>query len=294
MDKAIFESIDWVFRRFIENTQNWVSDHGFNIIVILFVAWIIRRFGGLLFARILETTARPDLYPTKSDRAKRLNTLENLAGDILKIGVSIVAGLMIISELGVDTTPLVASAGAIGLVIGIGAQSLVRDIASGMFIIINNQYRVGDEVVLRVGGAMSVIEGVVEDIGVRSTSLREINGDLHHIPNGNIMVATNKTIGFSRINLDITFPPDVDLEKLRLVVDRVGTRLATDEDYASKIKDPPKYVRVTHLDADGITVKILGKTGSIHAKDVEGEMYRRLIREFRKNKIDITPKAKKS
>jgi moderate conductance mechanosensitive channel len=287
MDKAIFESLDSLFNRFLANLGDWFSKHGFEVLIIIGVAWAIHRFGGQLLARVMETTARPDLYPTKDDRAKRLRTLENLAGDILKISVTIVAVLMIIGELGVDTTPLLASAGALGLVIGIGAQSLVRDIASGFFIIINNQYRVGDEVELRVGGAMVAIEGDVEDIGVRTTALRDLSGNLHHIPNGNILVATNRTIGFSRLNLDIIFPKDVDLVKLKLLIDRVGNTLSKDTSYEKMIQDPPHFVRVIGFEDDGIKIKILGKTGSIHADEVAGEFYNRLIKELRKAKIKL-------
>lgn len=290
MDETIFKSIDALFRRFLENTGTWLSQHGFEIILILAVAWLIRSYGGALLARILEKTARSDLYPTKSDRAKRLKTLENLAGDILKIGVSIIAGMMIISELGVNTTPLLASAGALGIVLGIGAQSLVRDVASGFFVIINNQYRVGDEVEVRVGGAMSLIDGVVEDIGVRSTSLRDLSGNLHHVPNGNIMVATNKTIGFSRINQDFIFSSDSDIEKIRLLVNRAGKKLAHDPDFEKKIKEPPHFDRVLDITGDGIKVRILGKTGSTCLQEVEGEFYNRLIAELRINKIKLAKK----
>jgi small conductance mechanosensitive channel len=206
---------------------------------------------------------------------------------MLKIGVTIVAALMVIGELGVDTTPLLASAGAVGLIVGIGAQSLVRDIASGFFIIINNQYRVGDEVELRVGGAMVAIEGTVEDIGVRSTSLRDLSGNLHHIPNGNIIVATNRTIGFSRMNLDIIFPSSVDITKLKLLIDRIGEEMKLDPVYEKMIKDPPYFVRVMGFADEGVKIKVLGKTGSIYAEEVAGEFNSRLIKELRKAKIKL-------
>lgn len=290
MVEFIFENIERLYDRFLKNLNSWFSDHGFEILTILVVAWLIRRYGGILLARLMETTARTDLYPTKSDRVKRIRTLENLAGDILKVGVYIVAGLMIIGELGVDTTPLLASAGALGLVIGIGAQSLVRDIASGVFIIINNQYRVGDEVCLKVGGAMATVEGIVEDIGVRTTSLRDLSGNLHHIPNGNINVATNKTIGFSRINIDLLFPPDVDLEKIRLLINRVGSRLAADPEFIKRIKEPPQFERIVEISGTGVRVKILGKTGSTNLHTVEDEFNRRLVKELRKAKIKLAEK----
>jgi small conductance mechanosensitive channel len=287
MDQQIFQSINDLFERLINNISQWLSDHGFEIALIIIGALLIHRFGSQFLARVMEKTARRDLYPTKSDRIKRLATLENLAGDMLKIGVTIVAGLMIISELGINTAPLLASAGVVGLVIGIGAQGLVRDVASGFFIIVNNQYRVGDEIELRIGGAMSLIEGTVEDIGVRSTSVRDLDGSLHHIPNGNIMVATNQTIGFSRLNLDITFPKSIDITKLQMLINRIGEDLDNDPVYAKMVKKPPQFVRVVGFTDEGVTVKILGKTGSIYSDEVSGEFLKRLIKELKKAKMPL-------
>lgn len=287
MVEFIFRHVDQLFNRLLENIWQWFSDHGFEILLIVGAAWLVRRFGGNVLARIMEKTARPDLYPTKSDRAKRLATLENLAGDILKISVTVIAGLTILSELGVNTTPLVASAGIAGVVLGIGAQSLVRDVASGFFIIVNNQYRVGDEISVRVGGAMAQIDGTVEDIGVRSTALRDLSGNLHHIPNGHIMVATNRTIGFSRLNIDLVFPKTNDLTKLKMIIDRVGKDLEKDPLYEKMIKDPPQYIRIMGFTEDGVTIKILGKTGSIYAEEVESEFYNRLIQELKKAKLKL-------
>lgn len=287
MIETTFITISNFYDQFIHGIGVWVATHGLDIVIILVLAQLTRKFGKQFLTKILEKTARPDLYPTKSDRAKRLRTIENLASDILNIAVNIIAVLMIINELGVDTTPLLASAGAIGVVFGIGAQSLVRDVTSGFFIIVGNQYRVGDDIQLRVGGAMSTIEGTVEDIGMRSTTIRELNGNLHHVPNGNINTATNKTIGFSRINLDIVFPATVDVEKIKLIVDRIGQELAEDPHFEKRIKDAPKFIRVCGFDKGNIKVKILGKVGSVSKYEVEGEFYARLIKELKKAKIKL-------
>ncbi len=106
--------------------------------------------------------------------------------------VYLIAAIMIISELGIDTGPLLASAGVLGVALGFGAQSLIKDFMNGMFIIIENQYRVGDEV--KIGET----SGVVESITIRTTTLRGKNGSLHHVPNGAISVTTNLTPGIKR------------------------------------------------------------------------------------------------
>ncbi len=287
MDQTLFTEFNNLYDRIGHNLTRLLSDHGFEILTIVFVAWAIRKFGSQFLAKILETTARPDLYPTKSDRTKRLVTLENLASDLLRVGTYIIAGIMIVHELGVDTTPLIASAGALGLVVGIGAQGLVRDIASGISIILGNQYRIGDTVELFVSTSMTRMEGVVEDIGVRTTSIRSLDGDLHFIPNGNILTASNKTIGFSRVNIDLVVDKDTDIEKLRLIIDRVGSELAEHPDYQRRIKDAPKLKHISAIDTDGIHIKILGKTGSNDSRDVRSELYSRLLKAFKKAKITI-------
>lgn len=298
MGENIFRTVDELLTKLVSNTFAWISDHGLPVVAILIVALILKKFGARFLAKIFEATAHTNLYLTKSDRRKRLKTLENLADDILSIAVYIVTALMIASELGVNTAPLVASAGVFGIVLGIGAQSLVRDIASGFYIIVNNQYRIGDEIEVRVGGAMAAVSGIVEDIGLRSTLLRDLGGELHHIPNGNIMIASNRTIGFSRINLDLTFPADSDIEKIRMVINRTGETFAHDPLFEKRIKKAPTLTYIKGFSSDGITVKVLGTIGSTDLVELQSEFYNRLIKALNKANIYLagvepTPKKKK-
>ncbi len=127
MGETIFRYVNDEFNRFLTNLGNWFSDHGFEILIIIAVAWFMERYGSTLLSRIFHRTIRADLYPTKSDRTKRLETIDSITGAILRIGIVVVAGIMIISEVGVDTTPLIASAGVLGIALGFGAQSLIKD-----------------------------------------------------------------------------------------------------------------------------------------------------------------------
>lgn len=298
MLETIILTADELLTRLLSNIGTWFGDHGLPILIIIIIAGILKKFGARFLAKVFEATAHTNLYLTKSDRRKRLKTLENLSGDILAIAVYIVAALMIVSELGVNTAPLVASAGVIGVIVGIGAQSLVRDIASGFYIIVNNQYRIGDEVDLRVGGAMATVSGIVEDIGLRSTLLRDLSGELHHIPNGNIMIASNKTIGFSRINIDLTFNPDADLEKVKLIINRAGNDFAQDPKFEKQIKKAPQLSYIQGFSSDGVTVKVLGTISSTELRELQSEFYGRLIKALNKASIYLAgvepPKKKKS
>lgn len=281
MDEAIFKYISGIFDRLWANLGVWVSAHGFEIFTIILMAWLVKRFGAQFLSRIFHSTIRADLYPTKSDRLKRLETIDSITNAILKVGVVIVAGIMIISELGVNTTPIVASAGVIGIALGFGAQSLIKDLTSGMFIIIDNQYRVGD--VVKLGE----ISGRVEAITIRTTVVRGLDGTLYHVPNGSINATANMTMSYGGLDEDIVFGPDVDISKLSMLINRVGRDLAADPDFKTKVLEPPRFERVVGFAPDGIKIKILGTTTTNDSWEVRGELYKRLIVELRKSDIEI-------
>lgn len=281
MDEIIFQRIVELVERFWDNLGRWLSDHGFEIAIIILIAWLVKRFGAQFVSRIFHSTIRADLYPTKNDRIRRLETIDSITGAILQIGVVIIAVIMIVNELGVDTTPLIASAGVIGIALGFGAQSLIKDFTSGIFIIIDNQYRVDDFVEL------NGISGTVEAITIRTTVLRGLDGTLYHIPNGSIDITANMTMSYGGIDEDIIFGSDTDIGKLQIVIDRVGKNLKADPDFAGKITQPPHFVRVIGFDPNGIKVKVLGTTTTNDSWEVRGEFYRRLIIELRKAKIEV-------
>lgn len=259
----------------------WLGLHLLNIIIILIGARIAIEFGVRLIKKIIHKTVRHDLFPTESDRKKRIETLDSLVGASVRITVWIVAGMMIINEIGVDTGPLIASAGIVGIALGFGAQSLIKDFVSGIFIIVENQYRVGD--VIKIND----IDGVVEAITIRTTIMRDLDGNLHHVPNGSIVVTTNKTMDYGRINEDITVGLGTDIDQLEHVINHVGSEIAAAAEFKDDIKDPPHFARVTGFSNDGLVVKILGKTTPGEQWRVKGELYKRLKKAFEKHHIDI-------
>lgn len=264
-----------------DRLAGWLGEHIFNIVVILIGAWLIRVFAERFLNQLLRITLREDLYATKSDREKRLKTLSSLSSTFIRVVIYLVAAIMIIAEMGINTGPLLASAGVLGVALGFGAQSLIKDFVSGIFIITENQYRVGD--VVKLGD----VTGVVEGITIRTTIVRDLHGDLHHIPNGTITLTTNKTMGFGRINEDITVAFDTDLEQLAHVIDHVGEELAAMPEFEHKIKDPPKLASVRGFSKDGLVVKILGKTAPSSEWQVRSEMYKKLKAAFDRHKITL-------
>jgi small-conductance mechanosensitive channel len=226
-------------------------------------------------------------FGNEADRKKRLATLEGLIDAILKIGTIAVAILMIISELGINTAPILASAGVVGIALGIGAQSLIRDFMSGFFIIAENQYRVGDVVEISTLVGNVKVTGTVQAITVRTTIVRDQDGLLHHVPNGSIVVASNKTFGLGRINEDIIVDPDTDLDKLETVIADVGKRMAAEEAFEKKIKKAPTVGQIVGYNDRGIIVKIIADTLPGSQWEVKTAFYKRLRPELKKNKIKV-------
>lgn len=267
---------------------DWASAHLLQIIIIIIIAEIAYKVSVKAISRIIyRATRRAALFPSEADRKKRVKTLNGLIKTGARIVTIVVASIMVISELGVNTAPLIASAGIIGVALGFGAQSLIRDFMSGLFIIAENQYRIGDVVELSTTvGAIKVI-GTVESISIRTTVIRDLDGRVHHVPNGNILVATNLTMDFARINEDIVVSVDTDIDRLEHAINHIGKQIAARPEFSKVIIEPIHFERVDRISDNGLTVKILGKTIPGDQWAVKGELYRRLPAELKKQNIKI-------
>jgi len=176
---------------------------------------------------------------------------------------------------------LIAGAGVIGIAVGFGGQYLVRDIITGLFIILENQYRVGDAI------EISGTAGKVEDITLRKTVLRDLDGIVHHIPNGEIAMVSNMTQGISRINLNIGVGYETDINRLREIIDTVGEELFEDKEFGQGMLEAPKFLRVDDLGDSSVIVKIIGEVRPGMQWSVSGELRKRILETLRKEKIDI-------
>ena len=271
---------------FQNNTENWLGNHAIEIVIILLSAWVVKRLGTALLSRFFMSAIRDDLYPTNEDRKRRIETINGISKIILRVLVNIVAVVMIINELGIDTAPLIASAGIIGVALGFGAQSLIKDLSSGLFIIIDNQYRVGDYVRLSYTSS-STLSGTVEVIGVRNTALRGLDGTLHHVPNGNILATSNLTMGIGGMYEEILVGHECDISKVADIIDQVGKSMQESPEFSDKIIEPPRFVRVDGMVLNGIKIKVFCSTNPNDSWVVKGEFYRRLIQEFHRADIEI-------
>lgn len=269
------------FQKFIDLLIPWVVAHGIKIIGIIVGAFIVAKIGKAFVDRIIRKVIISDHFLTKEAERKREDTLISIFANVLKVIVWLVALMMILAELGVNIGPVMAGAGIIGLALGFGAQNLIKNFISGFFIILENQYRVDDIVCL------DDTCGAVEDITLRITVLRDIDGVVHHIANGDIKKASNQTKFFSRVHLNIGIGYDSDIDKVKKIVDKVGEELAKDPEWKDLITDPPKFVRINEFGDSAIEIKIIGETKPSHQWDVAGELRKRLKIAFDKAKIEI-------
>ncbi len=261
----------------------WIVSHGPNILATIILALIFRKFGKILMARIIRRVIVIDSVSKKEKESekKREDTLIRVFSSLLDALVFVVAVAIILEEMGIAIGPLLAAAGIAGLALGFGGQYLIRDLITGFFIIAENQYRIGD--VVCFDGTC----GSVEDISMRMTTLRDLDGVVHHIPHGEIKKVSNRSKYFARINLDIRVSYDCNLEKVIKVINKVGEDLAKDPEWADNILKTPQFLRVNNFGESGIIIKIVGETRSLKQWSVTGELRKRIKIAFDKEKIKI-------
>lgn len=264
-----------------ESLLEWALTHGLKIVIIIIVGFIIGRTLHYVIETAVRKAVTPHGFSSKRAEEKRENTIIEILSGSARIVLWVVIFMMVLSELGVNVAPLLAGAGIVGVAVGFGGQYLIRDIITGIFVIWENQFRVGD--VVTIGDAT----GVVESVTLRVTVLRDMNGVVHTIPNGEIKQTSNQTKGFSRINMNIGVGYGDDIEKVEKVVNAVGKALAQDTEWADKIQSAPQFLRVDNFGDSSVDIKILGETKPGEQWAVAGELRKRLKYAFDKEGIEI-------
>ena len=192
-------------------TRSWFLDHGWVIVLIIIGGYIVREFGLMLISNVINRgITSSDRFETERDRKLRASTLISLIDSIFKIVMWLIIILLVFRELGIlkALTPLFAGAGIASIIIGLGTQAFIRDFISGLFIVAENQYRVGDVVEIGGGVGIGIVEGTITRISMRTTTIRDADGAIHVIPNGGIMRAANKTLASAKVNIEVKLPLD--------------------------------------------------------------------------------------
>jgi small conductance mechanosensitive channel len=178
--------------------------------------------------------------------------------------------LITLDTIGINIAPILATAGVVGIAIGLGSQYVIRDIISGFFIIIENHYRVGDMITIGTNS------GFVESINLRLTKLRDQDGIVYHIPNSEIRISLNQSKAVAQCTLAMAVAYETDIEKLVAVIDRVGAELASDAAWKDAVVAPPHFVRIDTLTDSAMTIRIAGPTRPQRQLDVTAELRKRL------------------
>lgn len=256
-----------------QDLTQWLNKNSWaEIILIIIVAYLARHFGKMLIVSIIRKTVRYRAHGDigNEDTQKRQDTLISISSAALAVMIWLIAAFSILRQF-IDLTPLLAGLSIVGVAIGLGAQSVVKDIIAGLFVILENQYRVGD--IVNLDGS----DGRVEQITVRSTIVRDNDGSVHYIPNGSITHTVNRTMGYSRVNLTIQVSPDLDVDKLSLIINEIGAKMTDEEKWRGKIIEAPHFQSISNFTPTMLEVKIVGKTQPSAQWNVTGELRRRLL-----------------
>lgn len=266
-----------------ENWESWVAS-GLRIVLIIALAFVVRHLVRRAITRLIGRLSREDrgfarrlplrggLLGNTERRRQRSETI----GSVLRSAASVVilstAGLMVLSELNVELGPLMASAGIAGVALGFGARSVVADVLSGMFMLLEDQYGVGD----RIDAGEAV--GTVVEIGLRVTTLRGDGGEIWYVRNGEIKRIGNLSQGWSTATVDVEFDPDADLEDARKLIGAVGEELSNTPPWDEVLWEPVEVLGLDSFTRDTVALRVSAKTLPGRSTEVERELRWRIKR----------------
>lgn len=248
------------------------------VIVVSFVGWrLVRRAGGPAIERI----TRDDGSFRAAERRQRAETIWVLVRRVILVAILVVVALTIALIWGVPITPFVAVGSVVGVAIGFGAQGLVSDVIAGFFIVAEDQFHIGD--VIRIAG----VSGSVEDVRLRVTVLRDLDGVVHYIPNGKIEVASNYTQEFSRLVVDVGVAYAADVDGALATLRQELEAFAADPEWADKIIEPPELLGVDRLGDSAVILRSVLTTRPDDRWTVKREALRRIKKRFSTDGIEI-------
>jgi small conductance mechanosensitive channel len=267
---------------------DWFAEPWLRIVIILAAAVLVTLISRLVvnrFRKKLEGTSSV----TQELNLQRATTLTGALSTALIVVIWALAILMALGELGQNIAPLLASAGVAGVALGFGAQSLVRDTLSGFFILLENQFGVGDN--LEVQTPSNKVAGRVESLTLRVTSIRAFDGSLHFVPNGNIIVASNRSKGWARAIIDVRTAYDEDVEHLRSVLEELFAELEGDRTLSEWIHEAPSVLGVERMGHDALVMRVIADTRPSKVMDVERLLRERITRRLveRGIRVPVTP-----
>ncbi len=222
---------------------------------------------GILERRAAEGEGAP-IPPLELER--RVTTIARLALRVGGAGIAVIGVLMILGIFDIDVGPAVAGLGVVGIAVGFGAQTLIRDWLAGIFVVLENQYNEGD--VVRIAG----VDGVVESLSLRRTTLRDLDGTVHTVPNGQITVASNMTRLWARMTIDIAAAPGTDVARASRIIQDVGAEFAADAEWSTRILEPPRVARAEDGTSE-LRLHVIGQVRVADRRMVAAELRRQIV-----------------
>jgi small-conductance mechanosensitive channel len=272
-------------------------DTPLRVLIILVVGWVVARFVRRLIRHAVEPIGNKKpkrREPRKSPfgfidtggvatarRAQRAKTMADVLGSIVSAFIWGIAVLVALGEIGIDLAPLLAGAGVLGIALGFGAQTLVRDFLAGLFMLIEDQYGVGD--VIDVGGVVvsdKGVSGTVEGVSLRTTRIRDVEGVVWHVPNGEIKRVGNKSQQWSRAVLDIPVDYDSDISKAMSVIKETADAIWHDDEWSEVILAEPEMWGIEELNASSVKVRLVVQTLPLEQWRVARELRARIKQGF--------------
>lgn len=267
------------YQQYLDMVYAWLITSGLRIIAIIIISFVALRITRALITRSKHRVAAEDKIGV--EHAKRLDTLAGILEKTVQVIVVAAATLMILESVGIEIGPLLAGAGVVGLAIGFGAQNLVKDVIGGFFILLENQYNVGD--VVEIAGK----SGLVESISLRVTTLRDLAGAVHMVPNGKIEVVTNMTKEYSQALLEIGVAYKENVDDVVAVMREVAAGMRADEGFAPKILDDFEVLGLDSFGDSSVNIKARFKTLPLEQWSVAREYRRRVKAAFDERGIEI-------
>lgn len=262
---------------FVQKLMQWLLTSGLRVLLIVILTLIALKLASFVSARLLRLSIKSDDIEFK----KRVDTLSSITQNLLIIAIAFVGAIVVLGELGVEIGPVLAAAGIVGLAVGFGAQSLVQDVITGFFILLEDQIRVGDVVQIGDKG------GIVEKVTLRTVILRDLSGNVHFIRNGQIQVVTNLTKDYSRYVFDIGVAYKEDVDRVIEIVRQVDETMRNHPDFKEDILEPMEILGLDQFADSAVIIKARVKTKPIRQWAVGREFNRLLKKRFDEENIEI-------
>ena len=261
------------------DSREWVLSHGLRIAIVLAAGFVLLLLARMAVRRMQRRLERAE-GATQELSLQRAATLTQAVSYVLRIAVWTLTILVLLGEFDINLGPLIAGAGIVGIALGFGAQSLVRDFLSGFFILLEDQFGVGDVIEATVGSQQ--VTGKVERLSLRTTDVRAFDGTRHTIPNGNIAMVGNRSRGWARAIVDVRVAYTEDLDRVRSVLEELFSELRDDDDLRGSFFSGPEVLGVEGVGENDVVLRVAAEVRPTRRGSLE-----RLLRQRIKERFDL-------